>query len=47
MDLTYICLEYYMRFYIIHRFEIYVRISYNILYGIKYMSTYQIFVSKS
>jgi hypothetical protein len=44
---TYICLEYYMRFYIIHRFEIYVRISYNILYGIKYMITYQIFVWKS
>jgi hypothetical protein len=31
----YICLEYYMRFYIIHKFEMYV----HILYGIKYMIT--------
>jgi len=39
-----VCLEYYMKFYIIHRFYVYVRISYNILYGIKYMITYQIFL---
>jgi hypothetical protein len=39
----YVCLEYYMRLYIMHRFEIYVRIMYNILYGIKHMITYQIF----
>jgi hypothetical protein len=40
----YVCLEYYMKFYIIHRFDIYVHIPYNILYGIKYMITYQNFV---
>ncbi len=39
-----ICLEYYMKFYIINRFDIYVCISYNILYDIKYMITYQTFV---
>jgi len=33
----YVCLEYYMKFYIIHRFYIYVCI-YNISYGIKYMN---------
>jgi hypothetical protein len=33
----YVCLEYYMKFYTIHRFDVYVRISYNILYGIKDM----------
>jgi hypothetical protein len=33
-------LEYYTKFYTIHRFYVYVRISYNILYGIKYMITY-------
>ncbi len=35
----YVCLEYYMKLYIIHRFYVYVRISYNILYGIKYVAT--------
>jgi hypothetical protein len=45
MDLAYVvCLKYYMKFYTIHRFDVYVCISYNILYGIKYMVTYQIFV---
>jgi hypothetical protein len=43
----YVCLEYYMKFYIIHKFYVYVRISYNILYGIKYMITYQTFVWRS
>jgi len=43
----YVCLEYYTKFYTIHRFYIYVRISYNILYGIKYMITYQNFVWRS
>jgi hypothetical protein len=37
----YVCLEYYTKFYTIHRFYVYVCISYNILYGIKYMITYQ------
>jgi hypothetical protein len=37
----YVCFEYYTKFYTIHRFYVYVRISYNILYGIKYMITYQ------
>jgi hypothetical protein len=36
----YVCLEYYTKFYIIHGFYVYVLISYNILYGIKYMITY-------
>jgi hypothetical protein len=40
----YVCLEHYMKFYTIHRFDIYVCISYNILFGIKYMITYQSFV---
>jgi len=40
----YVCLEYYTKLYTIHRFYIYVRISYNISYGIKYMITYNIFV---
>jgi hypothetical protein len=40
----YICFEYYMKFYTIHKFDIYVHISYNILYGIKYINTYQTFV---
>jgi hypothetical protein len=46
MDLAYmyVCLEYYMKFYTIHRFYVYVCISYNILYGIKYMITYQNFI---
>jgi len=35
----YVCLEYYMKFYIIYMFDVYVRILYNILYGIKYMIT--------
>jgi len=35
----YVCLEYYMKFYIIHRFDVYVRNLCNILYGIKYMIT--------
>ncbi len=39
----YVCLEYYTKFYTIHRFYVYVRISYNILYGIKYMIAYQNF----
>jgi hypothetical protein len=43
----YVCFEYYIKFYIIHRFYVYVRISYNILDGIKYMITYQTFVCKS
>jgi hypothetical protein len=33
----YVCLEYYMKFYAIHRFYVDVHILYNILYGIKYM----------
>jgi hypothetical protein len=33
----YVCLQYYMKFYTIHRFYVYVHISYNISYGIKYM----------
>ncbi len=32
----YVCFEYYTKLYTIHRFYVYVRISYNILYGIKY-----------
>jgi len=40
----YVCLEYYTKFYIIHRFYVYVRISYNIFYGTKYMITYHTFV---
>jgi hypothetical protein len=40
---TYVCLEYYTRLYIIHKFEVYVHILYNILYDIKYMITYQVF----
>ncbi len=39
----YVCLKYYTKFYTIHRFYVCVRISYNILYGIKYMITYQNF----
>ncbi len=31
-----------MKFCIIYRFDVYIRISYNILYGIKYMITNQI-----
>jgi hypothetical protein len=40
----YVCYEYYMKIYTIHRFNVYVCILYNILYGIKYMITYQNFV---
>jgi hypothetical protein len=40
----YVCLEYYTKLYTIHGFYIYVRISYNISYGIKYMITYHTFV---
>jgi hypothetical protein len=40
----YVCLKYYTKFYTIHRFYIYVCISYNILNGINYMITYQNFV---
>ncbi len=40
----YVCFEYYTKFYTIHRFYVYVHISYNILYGNKYMITYQTFV---
>ncbi len=40
----YVCLEYYIKFYTIHKFDVYVRILYNILYGIKYMIIYQTFV---
>jgi len=40
----YVCFEYYMKFYTIHRFYVYVHISYNIVYDIKYMITYQNFV---
>jgi hypothetical protein len=36
----YVCLEYYTKFHIIHRFDVYVRILYNILCNIKYMITY-------
>jgi hypothetical protein len=43
----YVCLEYYTKFYIIHEFYVYVRISYNISYGIKYMITYHTFVWRS
>jgi hypothetical protein len=42
----YVCLEYYTKLYIIHRFYIHVRILYNILYGIKYIITYQNFVRR-
>jgi hypothetical protein len=37
----YVCLEYYMKFYIVHTFDVYVHILYNILYGIEYMTTYE------
>jgi hypothetical protein len=40
----YVCFEYYTKFYIIHTFDVYVHILYNILYGIEYMTTYQTFV---
>jgi hypothetical protein len=40
----YVCLEYYTKFYTIHKFYVYVHISYNISYGIKYMITYHTFV---
>ncbi len=40
----YVCFEYYTKSYTIHGFYVYVNISYNILYGIKYMLTYQTFV---
>jgi hypothetical protein len=40
----YVCLEYYTKFYTIHRFDVYVRISCNILYDIKYMIIHQTFV---
>jgi len=40
----YVCLDYYTKIYTIHRFYIYVCISYNISYGIKYMITYHTFV---
>jgi hypothetical protein len=40
----YVCFKYYMKFYIIHRFYVYVCISYTILYDVKYMITYQTFV---
>jgi hypothetical protein len=40
----YVCFEHYTKFYIIHGFYVYVRISYNMSYDIKYMITYHTFV---
>jgi hypothetical protein len=40
----YVCLKYYTKFCNIHKFEVYVRILYNILYDIKYIITCQTFV---
>jgi len=40
----YVCFEYYTKYYFIHGFYVYVRILFNISYGIKYMITYHTFV---
>jgi hypothetical protein len=40
----YVCVEYYTKFYTIHGFYVYVCMSYNVSYGIKYMITYHTFI---